>query len=142
MDKMKLVSAAFTGPYFQGDDHRQAKIALVAGAVSEYSVRLAIEHLIDADVTEYWMLSCTKSLDLFGAKLADVHFLRERYGKRLVATYGWPEALLGPTPPGWDALAARVEAHDRAVLADWLPRFNAEVLAGQTGAGAPMLVGV
>ena len=134
-----LLKAAFTGGYFQGDDHRQAKRVIVAGCLSEYSVRLAIEHLIDADVTVIWLLTATKSLDLFSAKLADAHFLRERYGKKLVATYDWPEALLGPTPAGWDAARARVEAHDRAVLEAWLPRHAAQLLAGQTGQGQPLL---
>lgn len=135
----KLLEAAFMGPYFQGDDHRAAKCAIVVGSLSEYSVRLAIEHLIDADVTVYWLLSCTKSLDLFSAKLADVHFLRERYGKKLVASYDWPEMLLGPEPPGWAAARARVEAHDQAALAAWLPQFQAQLAAGTTGLGAPLL---
>lgn len=137
-----LVNAAFMGPYFQGDDHRQEKRAIVVGSLSEYSVRLAIEHLIDADVTVHWLLSCTKSLDVFSAKLADVHFLAERYGKKLVATYDWPEALLGPKPLGWDAARARVEAHDRAALDAWLPRFNAQLASRTTGLGSPLLAGV
>ena len=134
-----LLKAAFTGPYFQGDDHRADKRAIVVGCLAEYSVRLAIEHLIDADVTVIWLLTATKSLDLFSAKLADVHFLRERYGKKLVATYDWPEALLGPKPAGWDVARARVEAHDRAVLEAWLPRLQAQLLAGTTGLGAPLV---
>lgn len=134
-----LLKAAFTGPYFQGDDHRQEKRALVVGAVSEYSVRLAIEHLIDADITVHWLLTCTKSLDLFAAKLAEVHALKERYGPMLVASYDWPEALLGPKPAGWDAAQARVEAHDRAVLDQWLPAFEQQLRAGVTGRGDPLL---
>lgn len=135
-----LLKAAFTGAYFQGDDHRQEKRVIVVGCLSEYSVRLAIEHLIDADVTVIWLLTATKSLDLFSAKLADAHFLRERYGKKLVATYDWPEALLGPKPAGWDAARARVEDHDRAVLQAWLPQLQAQLLAGQTGMGQPMVL--
>lgn len=134
-----LLKAAFTGSYFQGDAHRQRKRAIVVGSLSEYSVRLAIEHLIDADITVVWLLTCTKSLDLFGAKLADVHFLRERYGKRLIATYDWPENLLGPVPAGWAAAQAAVEAHDRQVLEAWLPQFSSQVLGGVTGQGAPLL---
>lgn len=130
-----LLKAAFTGPYFQGDDHRAKKRALVVGAVSEYSVRLAIEHLIDADITVHWLLTCTKSLDLFSAKLAEVHYLKERYGKMLVASYDWPEHLLGAAPAGWDAAQARVEAHDRAVLESWLPAFEAQLRQGVTGRG-------
>lgn len=134
-----LLKAAFMGPYFQGDDHRASKRAIVVGSLSEYSVRLAIEHLIDADVTVYWLLTCTKSLDVFGSKLADVHFLKERYGKRLVATYDWPEALLGPVPAGWDAARARVEAHDRAALAAWLPQLQTQLANGLTGLGGPLV---
>lgn len=134
-----LLKAAFTGAYFQGDDHRQAKQAIVVGCVSEYSVRLAIEHLIDADVNVVWLLTATKSLDIFSAKLADVHFLRERYGKKLTATYDWPEALLGPVPPGWAAAQARVEAYDRGVLDAWLPRLESQLRAGVTGLGQPLL---
>lgn len=134
-----ILKAAFTGGYFQGDDHRHQKVALVAGSLSEYSVRLAIEHLVDADIQVVWLLSCTKSLDLFSAKLADVHFLKERYGKQLKATYDWPEALLGPTPPGWAAAQAAVEAHDRAALAAWLPTLSAQLNAGVVGSGAPLV---
>ncbi len=46
----ELLIAAFTGNYFQGDDHRHQKRAIIIGAVSEYSVRLAIEPLIDANI--------------------------------------------------------------------------------------------
>lgn len=134
-----LLNAAFMGTYFQGDDHRQKKRAIVVGAVTEYSVRLAIEHLIDADVTVIWLLSCTKSLDLFSAKLADAHFLKERYGDRLIATYDWPEALLGPAPAGWAQAQARVEAADRAALDAWLPQLNAQLSAGLTGRGQPLV---
>lgn len=134
-----LIKAAFTGPYFQGDDHREKKRAIVVGAVSEYSVRLAIEHLIDADVSVVWLLTCTKSLDLFSAKLAEVHALKERYGKMLTATYDWPEDLLGPTPAGWARAQASVEAHDRAVLDAWLPAMTQQLQAGVTGRGEAMV---
>ncbi|MNS24896.1 hypothetical protein D3C72_567730 [compost metagenome] len=130
-----LLQAAYMGPYFQGDDHRHQKRAIVAGAVSEYSVRLAIEHLIDADVTVIWLLTCTKSLDLFAAKLADAHYLKERYGDRLIPTYDWPDALLGPAPAGWAQVQARVEAADRSALDAWLPQLNAQLGAGLTGRG-------
>lgn len=134
-----LLKAAFMGPYFQGDDHRGKKRAIVCGAVTEYSVRLAIEHLIDADVTVIWLLSCTKSLDLFSAKLAEAHFLKERYGDRLIATYDWPEALLGPAPAGWAAAQATVEAIDQAALATWLPQLTAQLEGRLTGRGQPLL---
>ncbi|MDB5098019.1 MAG: hypothetical protein JWM80_2440 [Cyanobacteria bacterium RYN_339] len=134
-----VLNAAFMGPYFQGDDHRGAKRAVVVGSLAEYSVRLAIEHLIDADVTVVWLLTATKSLDLFSAKLAEVHYLKERYGKKLVATYDWPEALLGPVPAGWAAAQAIVEAHDQAVLANWLPQYQAQLAAGLSGRGAPLV---
>jgi len=135
-----VLNAAFTGPYFQGDDHRRDKRAIVVGCLSEYSVRLAIEHLIDADVTVIWLLTATKGLDLFSAKLADAHFLRERYGKKLVVTYDWPVELLGPVPPGWDAARARVVAHDRAAMEAHLARLEAQLRAGVTGQGAPLVM--
>jgi hypothetical protein len=65
--------------------------------------------------------------------------LKERYGDRLIATYDWPEALLGPIPAGWAQAQARVEAADRAALDAWLPQLNAQLGAGLTGRGQPLV---
>jgi hypothetical protein len=57
----------------------------------------------------------------------------------LVATYDWPEDLLGPAPAGWAAAQARVEAVDREALDAWLPVMEQQLRAGVTGRGEPMI---
>ena len=135
-----LLKAAFTGEYFQGDDHRHEKRAVVVGAFSEYSVRLAIEHLIDADINVIWQLTCSKGLDLFSSKLHEVHYLMERYGKKLFCTYDWIEELLGPKPAGWDAAQANVMAHDRAAHEAWWQDFARQMADGTTSMGTKLFM--
>lgn len=133
-----LLQAAYTGDYFQGDDHRHQKRALVFGAVSEYSVRLAIEHLFDADISVIWLLTCTKGFDLFSSKRYEAHYLMERYGKKLICTYDWPETLLGPAPADWQTVQAQVMAADCAQHTAWFPHYQQELQAGLTSLGQPI----
>lgn len=135
-----LLKAAFTGDYFQGDDHRHQKRAVVVGACSEYSVRLAIEHLIDADINVVWLLTCSKGLDLFSSKLHEAHYLMERYGKKLFCTYDWIEELFGPKPAGWDEAQSRVMAMDRAQHAAWWKEFEKQMAAATTSLGGKVFM--
>ncbi|MEZ0375054.1 MAG: hypothetical protein ACAI44_38565 [Candidatus Sericytochromatia bacterium] len=134
-----LLAAAFSGDYFQGDEHRGHKRAVVFGACSEYSVRLAIEHLFDADIQVIWMMTCTKGFDLFASKLYEAHYLMERYGKKLICTYDWIEALLGPKPAGWDAIQARVMSADQAQHAQWFAVYSQQLAQGLTSMGQPIV---
>ncbi|MBM3462190.1 MAG: hypothetical protein FJX76_08830 [Armatimonadetes bacterium] len=134
-----LLGAAFTGGYFQGDDHRHQKRAIVAGACYEYSVRLLIEHLVDADIQVVCMLSCVKGLDFFSSKLHTAHYLKELYGRKLVFTYDWLEPLLGPRPAGWDAAVQRVMQHDRAQHDLFWKDYTAQMARGTTASGAEIV---
>ncbi|MBI2267108.1 MAG: hypothetical protein HYU64_18430 [Armatimonadetes bacterium] len=136
----ELLKAAFTGGYFQGDDHRHQKRAIVVGACYEYSVRLLIEHLIDADINVICLASCTKGLDLFSSKAHTAHYLKELYGKKLFFTYDWPEPLLGPKPKGWDQAAASVKARDQAQHAGWFKSYQDQLRAGKTSMGQPVFL--
>lgn len=131
----EILKAAFTGGYFQGDDHRNRKVAVVAGACYEYSVRLLIEHLVDADINVVCLMTATKGLDLFSSKLHTAHYLRELYGKKLFFTYDWIESLLGPTPSGWKTLANRVSDADRAQHDRWFAGYSIQLNQGVTSLG-------
>jgi len=131
----EILKAAFTGGYFQGDDHRNRKIAIVTGACYEYSVRLLIEHLIDADINVICMLSCVKGLDLFSSKLHTAHYLKELYGKKLFFTYDWIEPLLGPKPRGWDKAVKKIKARDNAHHNSWWSNYSNQIRQGVTSMG-------
>ena len=119
----EILKAAFTGGYFQGDDHRHRKVAVVAGACYEYSVRLLIEHLVDADINVVCLLSATKGLDLFSSKLHTAHYLKELYGRKLFFTYDWVEKLLGSKPAGWDRAAKAVRDYDWSHHNRWMKGY-------------------
>lgn len=119
----EILKAAFTGGYFQGDDHRHSKVAIVAGACYEYSVRLLVEHLVDADINVICLLPTIKGLDLFSSKLHTAHYLKELYGKKLFFTYEWIEELLGKKPAGWDKAAKKVRDLDEAQHKTWFAAY-------------------
>ena len=131
----EIIKAAFTGGYFQGDDHRHGKIAIVAGACYEYSVRLLIEHLVDADINVICLASATKGLDLFSSKLHTAHYLKELYGRKLFFTYDWIEPLLGKKPAGWDSAAKKVEKADQAQHKAWFSNYTDQLKRGVTSMG-------
>ena len=131
----ELLKAAFTGGYFQGDDHRQKKRAIVVGACYEYSVRLLIEHLIDADINVIWLLTCTKGLDLFSSKLHTAHYLKELYGKKLFCTYEWITPLLGPEPPEWKKLKEDVMKKDAGQHSYWWKEYEKQMKTKKTSMG-------
>lgn len=135
-----LLAAAFTGDYFQGDDHRHQKRALVFGACSEYSVRLAIEHLFDADINVIYLLTCTKGFDIFSSKLYEVHNLVERYGKKVFCTYDWIEELLGPQPKGWEQLQQQVMAYDQQQHQQWFQAYQQQLAQGQSSLGSKLIL--
>lgn len=135
-----LLAAAFTGDYFQGDDHRHQKRAIIFGACSEYSVRLAIEHLFDADIQIVWLMTCSKGFDLFSSKLFEAHFLMERYGKKLFCTYDWIESLLGPKPAGWDEAKELVMEYDRAQHEQWFKSYKKQLSKGVTSMGDTIIL--
>jgi len=131
----EILKAAFTGGYFQGDDHRHQKRAIIAGACYEYSVRLLIEHLIDADINVIWLMTCTKGLDIFSSKLHTAHYLKELYGKKLFCTYDWPERLLGPTPPQWDKLKKGIMKKDEEQHQIWWKQYEKQIKERKTSTG-------
>jgi len=131
----EILKAAFTGGYFQGDDHRHKKRAVVVGACYEYSVRLLIEHLIDADINVIWLLTCTKGLDLFSSKLHTAHYLKELYGKKLFCTYEWITPLLGPKPAGWDRAKENVIKKDEEQHRYWWKEYEKQIKEKKTSMG-------
>ncbi len=136
----EILKAAFTGEYFQGDEHRHRKIAIVVGACYEYSVRLLIEHLIDADINVICLLSCVKGLDLFSSKLHTAHLLKELYGKKLYFTYDWIEPLLGKKPGGWDQAAKKVKAHDESHHRSWWNEYTNQINRAVTSMGLQIIL--
>ena len=136
----EILKAAFTGGYFQGDDHRHKKIAIVAGACYEYSVRLLIEHLIDADINVICMLSCVKGLDLFSSKLHTAHLLKELYGKKLFFTYDWIEPLLGKAPRNWSKMVKKVQEADRVHHDSWWHNYESQIKRGLTSMGLRIIL--
>lgn len=130
-----MLKAAFTGGYFQGDEHRHKKVAVVAGACYEYSVRLLIEHLVDADINVVCLLSATKGLDLFSSKLHTAHYLKELYGKKLFFTYDWIEELMGKKPQNWDRAAKRVKKADQTHHDSWFRAYQDQLNRGVTSMG-------
>jgi hypothetical protein len=136
----EILKAAYTGGYFQGDDHRHKKIAIVAGACYEYSVRLLIEHLVDADINVICMLSATKGLDLFSSKLHTAHYLKELYGKKLFFTYEWIEPLLGPEPKEWKKAVDNVKKFDEAHHNNWFMRYSEMIKNGITSMGLKIML--
>lgn len=131
----EILKAVFTGGYFQGDEHRNQKKAIVAGACYEYSVRLLIEHLIDADINVIWLMTCTKGLDIFSSKLHTAHYLKELYGKKLFCTYEWPETLLGPKPTEWDRLEKNVIKKDEEQHKVWWSQYEKQMREKKTSGG-------
>ena len=131
----EILKAAYTGGYFQGDDHRHQKRAVVVGACYEYSVRLLIEHLIDADINVIWLLTCTKGLDLFSSKLHTAHYLKELYGKKLFCTYEWIEPLLGPRPQGWHRAQSHVMKKDENQHRAWWCEYEKQMRNKKTSMG-------
>lgn len=136
----EILKAAFTGAYFQGDDHRHEKIAVVAGACYEYSVRLLIEHLIDADINVICLLSCVKGLDFFSSKLHTAHYLKELYGKKLFFTYDWIEPLLGAKPSGWDKAVKKVKEFDRSQHDSWWRDYSKQIARRVTSMGLKIVL--
>lgn len=132
----EILKAAFTGGYFQGDEHRHKKRAVVVGACYEYSVRLLIEHLVDADINVIWLLTCTKGLDLFSSKLHTAHYLKELYGKKLFCTYDWIEELLGQKPKGWDRARENVMKRDQEQHNYWWNEYSNQMRLKKTSLGS------
>ena len=136
----EILKAAFTGGYFQGDDHRQQKRAIIAGACYEYSVRLLIEHLIDADINVIWLMTCTKGLDIFSSKLHTAHYLKELYGKKLFCTYDWPERLLGPRPLLWDKFQTNIIKKDQEQHQIWWEQYKKQIKERKTSTGKNIFI--
>ena len=128
--------------YFDGPQRTHDRLAIVGGTAHEYSVSELIRFLIDLDYTVVWLLGSTGGLGI-DSKLATAAHLRERYGRKLFATYDWPlPELLGPAPDGWHRACAAVRAEDLSFHEAWLEEQTLQWSRGaamQTSLGAPVI---
>ena len=135
----EILLASQAGAYLEGSARRHHKLALVGGTAHEYSVAEAVRFLVDLDYTVVLMLAVTGGLGI-ASKRATAHELCERYGAKVFASYDWPlPAHLGPEPPGWARLAARVRKEDDEFHQAWAVEHAAQLGRGRTSQDVPVV---
>ncbi|MCC6997808.1 MAG: hypothetical protein IT370_24540 [Deltaproteobacteria bacterium] len=135
----EILLASQAGAYLEGSARRHHKVALVGGTAHEYSVAEAVRFLVDLDYTVVLMLAVTGGLGI-ASKRATAHELCERYGAKVFASYDWPlPAHLGPEPPGWARLAARVRKEDDEFHQAWAVEHAAQLGRGRTSQDVPVV---
>jgi len=137
----EILLASQAGSYFDGSARRHHKLALVGGTAHEYSVAELVRFLVDLDYTVVLMLAVTGGLGI-ASKRATAHELVERYGAKVFASYDWPLAAhLGPEPPGFAELAARVRRDDDDFHEAWAAEHAARLQRGRSSQDVPIVRG-